>query len=123
LIIGVFGAISVGTFALAGPLVTILYGRGLAETVILVRILSVSIFFVAAGTCYATLYMLAFGHARAWSRIIMSAGVIDLAALVALSRFFPVDRSVALTTVVVEGYVLIRTYTFYRRRSTRHAKV
>jgi len=113
-----FTAISIGLGVLAPLGIHILFGRKYDEAIPLLRIMSPTPLIVAAGACFATLFMLALGYKKQWSNMIISASVFNFLALVPLLYLTRPSYAVAITSVLVEAFVTVFSYTFYRRNSS-----
>jgi O-antigen/teichoic acid export membrane protein len=100
----------------ADALVTLLYGQGQATTASLLRLMAFIPFVLSLATCYATLYMLAFGYKQAWGRLIRSTIVVNFASLLVWGWFLPFEYAVALTLLVNETWVLGQSYLFWRKK-------
>lgn len=110
-----FLLISLGLFAGAPLLVRVLYGPNFGQTASLLRIMSMAPVLLALSTCYSTFYLLAFGFEKEWSKIIVQACFINLAILGLLIFLIPPAVAVALTGLMLDGFVLVRSWMFYRR--------
>ncbi len=111
-----FAAISLALFLGAPVAVHVLYGRGFEESIPLLQIMSPIPFIVAFGTSYATYYMLGLGYKKEWSNMIIMAGVLNFLVLLPLLLVVKASVAVAITGVVVEAFVLVRSYVFYRQK-------
>lgn len=111
-----FAVISLGLLIGAPIAVGKIYGPGFEESIKLMRIMSPVPLIVAWGTVYSVYYMLGLGFKKEWSRLIISAGGFNFVVLVPLLFVCKASTAVAITGVLVEGFVLVRAYWFYRRK-------
>jgi PST family polysaccharide transporter len=111
-----FAVISLGLLVAAPLGIQIIYANKFDEAIRLLRIMSPIPFVVAFGTSFATYYMLGLGYKKEWSNMIVTAGVLNFAVLLPLLAVCKPTVAVAITSVAVESFVLIRSYVFYRRK-------
>lgn len=83
----------------------------------LLRIMAFSPFLCAMAHSYTSYYMLAFGYDKEWTRMIVVGAVINFIALVPLLHFFRGSQAVAITTTILDVYVVVVSYIFYLRTS------
>jgi polysaccharide transporter, PST family len=114
-----FAVLSLGLL-LAAPIgIHIVYGYKFdkfGEAIRLLRIMSPIPFVVAFGTSFVTYYMLGLGYTKECSNMIITAGVLNFAILLPLLLVCKPATAVAITSVAVETFVLIRSYMFYRQK-------
>lgn len=108
-----FLLLTVGLILFAPLAVNILYGPRYHETGILLRLMSVIPFVHASSMCFGTHFMLAFGHEKAWSKVITRSLLVNFAVLAILMLFLLPDRAVALTTSLTDIFVLGSCMWFY----------
>ena len=108
-----FFVASVIMLAGASPITLILYGPKYVPTIPLLRILAFSPFLLAFQTIYSTFYMLAFGHEKEWSRVILQSSVLNFLLLVPLLYTIRPTTAVAVTGLMLDLFVAIVTYRFY----------
>jgi len=109
-----FGALSLALFALAPLAIRFAGGRQYAAAVPLLRLMSPIPLILAYGTLYATQFMMGLGYKKQWSRIIIEGAAVNFLTLIAMAPFFDPGVSVATTATVVEGWILVRSWLFYR---------
>ena len=111
-----FLAISLALLAGAPLVIRILNGKQYAPAVPLLMIMAPIPAIVAAGTVYATYYMLGLGYKKEWSRLIIGAGLVNFAVLLPLLLILRPEYAMSITATATEAYVLIGSYLFYRKR-------
>jgi PST family polysaccharide transporter len=110
-----FSLLSLGIFALAPLGIRILVGRQYAGTVPLLQLMSPMPLLLAFGNLYATQFMLGLGYKKEWSRIVIEGAGVNFLVLLVLLPFFDPGKCVAVTATVVEGWILLRSWLFYRK--------
>ena len=70
---------------------------------------------IALSNLYATQFMLGLGYKKQWSKIIIEGAGINFLILASLVPFIDPGKSVAITAVSVELWVLMRSAIFYRK--------
>ncbi len=108
-----FVGISLILLAGAPLLIRILNGPSYMPAVPLLMIMSPIPAIVAAGTVYATYYMLSLGYKRQWSNLIIQAGVANFAVLIPLLFVMRPEYAMAITATATELYVLLGAWRFY----------
>jgi PST family polysaccharide transporter len=111
-----FITISAGLLFGAPIIGPILFGRKFGPSIPLLQIMSPIPFVVAIGVIYATFYMLAMGYKKQWSRLIISAGAFNFVILIPLLLLMRATVAVAITSVLVEAWVTVGAYLFYRNK-------
>ena len=101
----------------ASPIVKLLYSAKYAPTAPLLRILAFSPFLLALQTSYSTFYMLAFGYEKEWSRIVLQTAVLNFVLLIPLLWLMWAPAAVSLTGILLDVFVTIATYLFFRKSS------
>ncbi len=111
-----FGAVSsLGVFVAAPWMVRIILGKGFALSVPLLRIMAALVFLDAVSTMLGMLWMVPLGLDRAFSRIVLGIGLVNVALALALApRFGGVGVACAVVAAEVFGACLI-TFTLGRR--------
>jgi hypothetical protein len=66
--------------------------------------------------------MIGLGYNSEWAKVALSAGILNFVILVPLLFLTRPEIAVSITSVVVEVFVLLRTWIFYRRRRGAMAK-
>jgi len=59
--------------------------------------------------------MLGLGYKKEWSRIVIEGAGVNFLVLLVLLPFFDPGKCVAVTATVVEGWILLRSWLFYRK--------
>ncbi|MBV9295649.1 MAG: flippase [Acidobacteriaceae bacterium] len=113
-----FLAISLVLLAGASPIIKILYGAKYVPAIPLLRILAFSPFLLAFQHAYSTFYMLAFGYEKEWSRIIFLTAVLNFFLLIPLIYTIWPPSAVAITGILLDGFVATATYMFYRKNTS-----
>jgi polysaccharide transporter, PST family len=108
-----FVGISLMLLAGAPLLIRILNGPAYRPAVPLLMIMSPIPAIVAAGTVYATYYMLSLGYKRQWSNLIIQAGVVNFMVLIPLLFVLRPEYAMAITATATELYVLLGSWRFY----------
>ncbi len=110
-----------GVVLLAGasPIIRLLYGAKYLPTIPLLRILAFSPFLLALQTSYSTFYMLGFGYEKEWSRIVLQTAVLNFVLLIPLLWLMWAPAAVSLTGILLDTFVTIATYLFFRKSSAR----
>ncbi len=103
----------------AGPIITHLYGVKYAPTIPLLRILAFSPFLLALQTSYSTFYMLGFGYEKEWSRIVFRTAILNFVLLIPLLWLTWAPAAVSVTGILLDTFVTIATYLFFRKSSAR----
>ena len=106
----------------ASPIVKLLFSAKYIPTIPLLRILAFSPFLLALQTSYSTLYMLAFGYQKEWSRIVLQTAVLNFVLLIPLMRLIWAPAAVSITGLCLDIFVTISTYLFFRRSSVAQPK-
>jgi len=76
---------------------------------------------VALSAPFGVYFILGLGYNAEWARIAVSAGIFNFAVLIPLFYLMRPETAVSITAVLVESFVLLRTYLFYRRRKSAAA--
>ncbi len=107
---GIAGVVTCGILIAAAPLVIrLLLGPSYREAVGVLRVASLVIPAVAVSNILGLQWMLPFGMDRAFNRIVVSAGVLNVVMAVALSsRFGPIGT--AWSVVLAQGFVSTSQY-------------
>jgi PST family polysaccharide transporter len=103
----------------ASPIVKLLFSAKYLPTVPLLRILAFSPFLLALQTSYATFYMLGFGYEKEWSRIVLQTAVLNFVLLIPLIWLMWPPAAVSITGILLDTFVTIATYLFFRKSSAR----
>ena len=117
-----FLAISLGLFAFAPLLVSVLYGPRFAEVAVLLRLMSPVPVVHAVSVCFSTYYILAYGYERVWSKIITRMVILNFVLLAVLMLFVRPLRAVAVTTTLTDVYSAVAAILFFRRTADARAE-
>ena len=112
-----FLAVSVVLLAGAPLFVKIFFGPKYIYSGVLLQVMSASPFLCAFGYCYSTYFMLAFGYDKEWSRILVKSAVVNFVVLVPLLLLISPAMALAITGIVLDAFVLVSTYLFYRKHA------
>lgn len=106
-------ALSLIIFLFAGVIIYILAGSQFNESVILIQIMAFLPFIIALSNIFGTQTMLTFNYKKAFSRIIIIAGVINIILALVLTPLF---KAVGISAVVVitELFVTIAMYYYLK---------
>ena len=110
-----FAAISFGLGVLAPLGIHVLFGQKYQAAIPLLQVMAPTPLIVAAGACFATLFMLGLGYKRQWSNMIIGAAAFNFVVLLPLLYFIRPTYAVAITSVLVEAFVTAISYAFWRR--------
>lgn len=96
--------------------VRLLYTHRYDSSIPLMQIMGALPFVLALSAPFGIYFMLGLGYNAEWSRVAISAGAFNFVLLVPLLYVTRPEVAVSITCVLVEVFVLARTYIFYRRR-------
>ena len=111
-----FALISLIFIAGAPLAVRLLYTHRYDSSIPLMQIMGALPFVVALSAPFGVYFMLGLGYNSEWAKVAMSAGIFNFVLLVPLLFITRPEVAVSITSVVVEAFVLLRTWIFYRRR-------
>ncbi len=114
LIVAPFAFVSLIFIAGAPFAVRLLYTHRYDSSIPLMQIMGALPLILALTAPFGVYFMLGLGYNAEWSRIAMSAGAFNFIALVPLLFFTRPEVAISITSVLVEAFVLLRTYLFYR---------
>jgi polysaccharide transporter, PST family len=104
-------------FIVGAPIaVRLLYTHRYDSSIPLMQIMGALPFVVALSAPFGVYFMLGLGYNSEWAKLAMSAGVFNFVLLVPLLFLTRPEVAVSITSVVVECFVLLRTWIFYRQR-------
>jgi len=112
-----FLLIGIGTLTLGPYIVRLFFGQSYSQTGALLRIMSFGPMLLALGECFATQYMLGFGHTRAWTKMTLQAGVVNFLALGVLLAVIQPAVASAITVVILDVFIMVRSFQFYRQET------
>lgn len=112
-----FFAASLVLLIFAPFIIHVLFGAKYGPSVVVLRVLAMSPFLLALQHNYSTFFMLAFGYERQWSRIVIFSAFLHFAVLIPLLYLLWPPVAVALTGIVLDVFVTVVTYLFYRKHS------
>jgi len=116
----IFFFLSLFLFVFAPYVVDILLGKQYHNSIsiTIIRILSLIPLILSLSTVYATLFLLGGGYKRDWSRIILTASLIDIILVFTFVGVFSLSYiGVSVSWVLTELYILIASYLKFRRFS------
>jgi PST family polysaccharide transporter len=99
----------------AKPIIHILYGKAYAPSAWLLCIMAPGVFLLALQHMYSTFYMLAFGFAKEWSRLILLAAIVNFVVLIPLMYLVWPPEATAIAGLSVDTFLAVATYFFYRK--------
>ena len=105
------GLVLIGT----APLIIRFYGHKYAPAAVLLQILAMSPFFLALQNSYSTFFMLGFGYEKEYSRVVLSATVLNFCLVVPLLYLVWPPMAVCITGLCIEAFMTLTTYLFYRK--------
>lgn len=117
-----FLAASLVLFAGATPIIKILYSAKYAPAIGLLRVMALSPFLLAVQHTYSTFFMLAFGYEKEWSRVILQTTVLNFVILIPLIYLIWPPMAVSITGLILDCFVAVVTYSFYRRNTSLKAR-
>ena len=116
LVMSAMGALSSLVVFLAAPrIVRIILGKGFAPTIPVLRIMAALIFLDAVSTMLGMLWMVPLGLDRSFSRIVLAAGILNLALALTLAPHFA-QIGVACATVAAEVFGTSTLYVILQRQ-------
>jgi polysaccharide transporter, PST family len=113
---------SIVMFAAAEWIVRILFGPEYENTVLLLRILSLSPFLLALSHTFTTNFMLAFGYDRQWMRLIIQSTVFNFVILGPALWFLRPDIGMALVGISLDLFAVVVSYLFFRKKAPEHER-
>jgi len=108
-------ALSLILFALAPPLIRLVYGPAYAETISVLRWLAALPFLIGLSNVFGIQTMMAMGMNKAVSHILLTAGAVNVTALLVLTHWFGAVGA-AMAVVATEFFVTVSMALFLRRR-------
>ncbi len=99
----------------AKPIVEIVLGRQYMESVTVLRILSFLIFLIALSNIFGILTMLTFDYKRAFSRILVIAGLLNIILALFLAPHYK-HIGISIAVLITESFVTIAMYLFLRSK-------
>lgn len=123
LLAGPFLAVSLVLLIGASPIIRIVYSAKYIPAISLLRIMAFGPFLLAFQHTYSTFFMLAFGYEKNWSKIIIQGTILNFLVLFPLVQLMWPPAGVAVTGMVVDVFVAVVTYVFYRRHAPASAQV
>ena len=93
----------------------LLFGPKYVPAIVLLQIMAFSPFLCAMAHTYTSYYMLAFGFDKQWTRMVIGGTVINFVVLIPLLRLVRPSIAVAVTTTVLDVYIVVAAYLFYLR--------
>jgi O-antigen/teichoic acid export membrane protein len=109
---------SVVLFAGAEPIIRIVFSAKYLDAVPLLRIMAFGVFLLAIQHVYSTFYMLAFGYEKQWSRLILQGTALNFVVLIPLMYIIWPAEAVSITLLVLDIFVAVASYLYYRRTSS-----
>ncbi len=113
-----FFVASVVLFVGAAPIIRIVFSAKYLPAVPLLRIMAFGVFLLAIQHVYSTFYMLAFGYEKQWSRLILQGTAVNFAVLIPLMYIICPAEAVSITLLVLDIFVAVASYLFYRRTAS-----
>jgi PST family polysaccharide transporter len=121
--VGPFLAGSFVLFAAAPVIIHVMYSAKYEPSIFLLRILAFSPFLLVFQHMYSTFYMLAFGHDKEWSRVVIQATTLNFVCLVSLIFWVWAPAAVSITQVAVDLFTAAATYRFFLQNTSSRRKV
>ncbi len=107
--------IAIIIFLSAGLISKIVLGKGFASSIIILKILAIIPFIGGINIILTSLTMLSFNYKKAFSKIVISAGLLNvLCAFLLVPVYQAVGSSIAV--IIAESYILISTSFFLRKQ-------
>ena len=113
-----FLAVSLVLLAFAPLIIKILYSPKYAPSVLLLQIQAMSPFLLAFQHNYSTFFMLAFGFDKAFSRLVLQMTVLNFLILIPCIYLMWPPLAVSITGLILDTFMAVMTYLFYRKHST-----
>lgn len=107
--------ISMGLFILASPIVYFILGQQFKDAVVILHILAFLPFIIALNNIFGIQTMLTFNMKEEFSKLIISAGVINILLAIVLVPLFQ-HVGTAISVLVTETYVTVTMYVFLHRK-------
>ena len=115
LITGFTALLSLGTLITAKWVILLLMGEGFGKSVIILQAMALLPLLVGVATAHTNLYLVAFGHSRVWSRIIVFTSAASLLGVFFFVKVLHWDAvGVALNMLLTECLVIGLAYRQYR---------
>jgi PST family polysaccharide transporter len=103
-------------FIVGAPIaVRLLYTHRYDSSIPLMQIMGALPLVVALSAPFGVYFMLGLGYNSEWAKLAMSAGIFNFVLLAPLLFLTRPEVAVSITSVVVEAFVLLRTWMFYRQ--------
>ena len=99
-------------------IIRILYGSKYLASIPLLKVLAFSPCLLALQHIFSTFFMLAFGYHKQWSRFTIQGTILNYLILVPLVYLIWPPMGAAVTGIVIEVFMAVVTYVFYRRHVT-----
>lgn len=108
--------ITIIVFVFADLIVKVVLGKEYIESISVLRILSFLPFIIGIATVYATFGLLSLGYTDRWSKIIISASILDLIFNIIFVILFNLKHiGVSLSWLITELYIMLYSIFEYRR--------
>ena len=111
-----FALISLIFIAGAPFFVRLLYTHRYDASIPLMQIMGALPFVVAVSVPFGVYFMIGLGYNTEWAKVAASAGIFNFVLLFPLLYVTRPEVAVSITSVLVEVFVLLRTWMFYRKR-------
>lgn len=112
------GIFSLGLFIFAEPLILILFGPNYANSIIILRILSIIPFMVSLSNIFGIQTMLTFNYKKDFTIIVLMGGIIDIILGIILISLFK-EIGIAISFAVTETFITIAMLTFLQRKNIK----
>lgn len=110
--------ISLTIFFFSDLIISVFYGNEYNDSIIVFRLLAIIPALVAIDTVFGTLTMLVFKRNKAYSRIIISAGVINIILALILIPFFQ-HVGAAISVLIVELFITINLVIYVQKNDIK----
>ncbi|MCD7781680.1 MAG: flippase [Methanosphaera sp.] len=114
----VSGVASIGLFLFAEPIILILFGDAYSSSVLLLRILSPLPFVVGLSTIFGIETMLTFNYNKAFTRIVLLGGILDIVLGIILITFMAAE-GIAISFLITEIFITASMFLFLQSKDIK----
>ena len=109
---------SLGLFIFADPLISILFGAEYANSIIILRILSIIPFMVSLSNIFGIQTMLTFNYKEDFTKIVFMGGIIDIVLGIILITLLK-EIGIAISFAITETFITIAMLIFLQRKNIK----
>ena len=115
----VLGAVfSLGIFVFADLIISILFGPQYSSSILVLRILSIIPFMVSLSNIFGIQTMLTFNYKRAFSRVVLMGGILDIILGIILITLFN-EVGIAISFAVTETFITVAMLLFLQSKDIK----